>query len=75
MLNRQRVEAELKGPNGMFKHADLGMAVGSTVTTVKDFCINNIVMYTKRLRPLNWKKRIKLLLLEIVYSFIKIGRE
>ena len=46
MLNRQKVEAEFKGPNCMFKHADLGMAVGATVTKVKDFCINNRVMYT-----------------------------
>ncbi len=46
MLNRQKVEAEFKGPNCIFKHADLGMAVGATVAKVKDFYINNRVMYT-----------------------------
>ena len=46
MLNRQKVEAECKGPNCMFKHADLGIAVGAAVAKAKDFCIDNRVMYT-----------------------------
>ena len=46
MLNRQKVEAEFKGPNCMFKHADLGIAVGAAVAKAKDFCIDNRVMYT-----------------------------
>jgi uncharacterized ferredoxin-like protein len=46
MLNRQKVEAEFKGPNCMFKYVDLGIAVGAAVAKAKDFCIDNRVMYT-----------------------------
>jgi uncharacterized ferredoxin-like protein len=46
VLNRQKVEAEFKGPNCMFKHADLGIAVGTAVAKAKNFCIGNRVMYT-----------------------------
>jgi len=46
MLNQQKLEAEFKGPNCMFKHADLGIAVGAAVAKAKDFCIDNRVMYT-----------------------------
>jgi uncharacterized ferredoxin-like protein len=40
MLNRQKVEAEFRDPNCMFKHADLGIAVGAAVAKAKDFCID-----------------------------------
>ncbi len=40
MLNRQKVEAEFKGPNCMFKHADLEIVVGAAVAKAKDFCID-----------------------------------
>ena len=46
MLNRQKVEAEFKGPNCMFKYVDLGIALGAAVAKAKDFCIDNRVMYT-----------------------------
>jgi uncharacterized ferredoxin-like protein len=46
MLNRQKVEAEFKGPHCMFKYADLGIAVGAAAAKAKDFCIDNRVMYT-----------------------------
>jgi len=46
MLNRQKVEAEFKGPNCMFKYADLGIAVGAAAAKAKDLCIDNRVMYT-----------------------------
>jgi uncharacterized ferredoxin-like protein len=46
MLNRQKVEAEFKGPHCMFKYADLGIAVGSAASKAKDLCIDNRVMYT-----------------------------
>jgi uncharacterized ferredoxin-like protein len=46
MLNRQKAEAEFKGPNCMFKYVDLGIAVGASVAKAKDFCIDNRVMYT-----------------------------
>ncbi len=46
MLNRQRVEVDFRGPNCMFKYADLGIAVGAAVAKAKDFCIDNRVMYS-----------------------------
>jgi uncharacterized ferredoxin-like protein len=46
MLKQQKVEAEFKGPNCMFKYADLGIAVGAAAAKAKDLCIDNRVMYT-----------------------------
>jgi uncharacterized ferredoxin-like protein len=46
MLNRQKAEAEFKGPNCMFKYADLGVAIGAATAKAKDFCLDNRVMYT-----------------------------
>lgn len=46
MLNRQKVEAEFKGPNCMFKYIDLGIAIGAAAAKAKDLCIDNRVMYT-----------------------------
>lgn len=46
MLAQQKVEEEFRGPNCMFKYADLGIAVGSAVARAKDLCIDNRVMYS-----------------------------
>lgn len=46
MLNRQKVEAEFKGPHCVFKYADLGIVVGAAAAKAKDLCIDNRIRYT-----------------------------
>lgn len=46
MLEQQKAEVEFRGPNCMFKYADLGIAVGAAAAKAKDFCIDNRIMYT-----------------------------